>query len=59
MKVLVNAIRFQFKAGLEFSDGLVKDDEICRFVVGKFTADPPGYKLTGKDATLTNLDLKC
>ena len=59
VKVLVNAIRFQFKAGLEFSDGLVKDDEICRFVVGKFTADPPGYKLTGKDATLTNLDLKC
>ena len=59
VRVLVNAIRFQFKAGLEFSDGLVKDDEICRFVVGKFTADPPGYKLIGKEATLTNLDLRC
>lgn len=59
VKVLVNSIRFQFKAGLEFSDELVKDDEICPFVVGKFTADPPGYKLIGKDATLTNLDLRC
>ena len=59
VKVLVNAIRFQFKAGLEFSDGLVKDEEICPFVVGKFTTDYQGYTLIGKDATLTNLDLKC
>ena len=29
---LANAIRFQFKAGIQFGDELVKDDAICPFV---------------------------
>ena len=60
VKVLVNAIRFQFKAGLEFSDGLVKDDEICPFVVGQFkSVKPPRYKINVQGVTLTNLDSTC
>lgn len=51
--MLANAIRFQFKAGIQFSDELVKDDAICPFVIEKFKSSPPrGYELT-------NLDKEC
>ena len=51
--MLANAIRFQFKAGIQFSDELVKDDKICPFVIEKFKSSPPrGYELT-------NLDKEC
>ena len=54
--MLVNAIRFQFKAGIQFNDasgGLVKDDAICPFVIAKLKSSPPqGYELK-------NLDLEC
>ncbi|KAL9979378.1 hypothetical protein ACROYT_G017032, partial [Oculina patagonica] len=56
-QMLVNAIRFQFKAGIQFSDrsgGLVKDGAICPFVIKTLKKYPPesGYELK-------NLDLKC
>ena len=55
-KMVVDAIRTRFKAGIEFSDGLVKEAEICSFVVGKIKRHdvwlPRGYRLT-------NQDLKC
>ncbi|KAL9979399.1 hypothetical protein ACROYT_G017057 [Oculina patagonica] len=55
-KMLVNSIRFQFKAGIQFSDrsgGLVIDSAICPFVIEKLTSSPPqGYELK-------NLDLQC
>lgn len=48
--MLANAIRFQFKAGIQFSDELVKDDAICPLVIEKFKSSPPrGYELTNQD----------
>ena len=53
-RMLVNAIRFQFKGGIQFSDNkLVKDAAICPFVIEKLKSSPPrGYQLE-------NLDFKC
>ena len=32
-QILVNGVRFQFRASIQFSDKLVRNDEICQFVI--------------------------
>lgn len=52
-QMLVNAIRFQFKAGIQFSNKLVRNAQICQFVVEALNRSRPhGY-------VLNNLDLTC
>ncbi|MCG8372943.1 MAG: hypothetical protein MI700_05400, partial [Balneolales bacterium] len=52
-KMVVEAIRTRFKAGIDFSDGLVKEADICLFIFGKIKRYdlwlPHGYRLTNKD----------
>ncbi len=56
LKVLVNAIRFQFKGGIKFFDRLVEAGEICEFVVEK--ANNNKVSLYGYDR-LTNRHFEC
>ena len=52
-QMLVNAIRFQFMAGIQFSDELVGNAQICQFVIETLNKSrPEGY-------VLNNLDLTC
>ena len=56
--MLVCAIRAGLTpAGIKFSDGVVKDDEICRIVVGKTKAH--GRFKMYPDYSIINPDLKC
>jgi len=55
-KMVVDAIRTRFKAGIEFSDGLVKEAEICSFVVGKIKR---AQVLHPARFWLRNEDMKC
>ena len=52
-QMLVNVIRFQFKAGIQFSFKLVRNAQICQFVIEALNRFRPlGY-------VLNNLDLTC
>ena len=52
-QMLINAIRSQFKAGIQFSNKLVRNAQICQFVVEALNRSrPQGY-------VLNNLDLTC
>ena len=56
LKVLVNALRFQFRRGIKFFDGAVKSRQICEFVVDKFKEDK--ISVDGYDE-LVNSNFKC
>jgi len=52
-QMLVNAIRFQFKAGIQFSNKLVRNTQICQFVIEALNRS----RLHGY--VFNNLDLTC
>ena len=58
VKMLVNAFRFRFKAGIKFRNGLVEAEEMCPFVKSKMN-NPRKHRLSIRNVRLINLDLKC